>query len=201
MPRDCTAWNPQDMAGSQRIFRWQFGKFGGGILPLHREQASVGGEQMLAGFNELPHGGEGTAQDDSNLRCNCIAFGPRVDGLHIAQPERMRGLEQEAYFLAVAVDQEELQIGSADGKHQARQPSARADIGDAASVDERQYGQTVDHMQGQHMLKVLQPAEIVDSIPLVEGRQIRQELFVLPMGQTKLELVGGLLESSRQVAG
>src|SRR5690606_4843242 len=111
---------------------------------------------------------------DSNLRITFIAFGPAVYDLDVANAEQCRSLKNKAGFLAVTVDEPELLLWKADGKRNAGQAGAGADIGNRTGIDERRQREAVQDVQIQNVLDTANAAQVVGLVPFVQLLEVAQ---------------------------
>ena len=114
------------------------------------------GVELLYYLDQVGQGHYGTAYDEVVLAL--LFFSPQVLGVAILQTDGAAHLLRHAYLLARTVDELELCLGEQDGKGDAGEPSAGAEVENPRAwpeVDALCYRQGVEHVMLIQIVDVL----------------------------------------------
>ena len=108
-----------------------------------------------------------------------------VTTLQICQAQFGLGLQQKSGLLGDAVDQRHLQFRPRNRQRDAGQAAAAADIEHGFTLKERHRRQRIQQVMADHALSVAHRGQVVHPVPLVQQRQIGQQLRLGALGQCR----------------
>ena len=171
----CTALELEvDRHGGQFVLR---------IHALHGQPAGIRAAQVTRQVSEIGERGKGPRGDAVKRLLDVERLDAAVDHFKVGQPQFGFHLGQKAGLLAIAVEQGETAGRKHDRQHHAGHAATATNIKPALALDVRQDAQTVEQVAADHLVRVAHRGEVVGLVPLVQQRQVGQQLALLIFGQ------------------
>ena len=161
---------------------------------LHPRQHAAALQQAAGGVGESSQVRKGARHRDVEALGRLPLFGPPDVDLHVSQTALDHSLAQEGALLVIAVQQRDALLRTRDGQRDSRQAAAAADVDRAPGRDVRHHGQAVEQVVRHQPGRFPDRSEVVGAIPLLQQRDIPQQLVVCARRKVQAECGNAVAE-------